>query len=409
MKKHLFPIRIIDLHPSIYIELEPAFKSKFFKIAISTFGSKSLLCKAIGVPRTNIDGWINRDSCPLATIQLIYLRKPVMNKHVPISEIEKNIIKLRGKTNPFGISRPKFPFSLTPELSSVIGHFLGDGGIKERDLTPIYCNIYPDAVSEVYINLEKVFGGVDYRLKKVNLINGTLTYLTFPTVLGMILTETFSLNPGKKSKNEELRIPEFILDAKDERVKIAFLRAIYDDEGSISIRRKGIRIEMANRLLVGDIRELLLDLGIPCGKLYQQVHRNSVEWYVDISSQKDLLLFRELIGSNIAEKQNQLSELSNSYRTPIVHVRMTGGLRNRLFSGLSNRDIGVSYISFSQWKRGIHGVPVNVLINILRLKGEKIDREEMKFHSRNSVKSYGHDSKTFIRLEKLVGLSRYVN
>lgn len=68
-------------------------------------------------------------------------------------------------------------------------------------------------------------------------------YLTLPTVLGIILTKCLHMSAGKKSKNQEIRIPQFIRESKDENILTNFLRAIYDDEGNVNTRSKLIRIE----------------------------------------------------------------------------------------------------------------------------------------------------------------------
>ena len=315
-------ISLLELPGHLYLEVENNFKKEFFSLVLSKTKTCSGLARLLHTPRSNIDSWIKSRGFPLWILKKIYFHYPEISKEFPISVFEKKINLLRGMTNLFGIKNPKLPIVLTPKLASVLGHFLGDGGIKKRDLTPIYCNIYADVIAVFLSDLSSAFGKVDYNIERRKLTSGELIYCTFPTALGLILVKNFGFYAGKKVKNVDLGAPEVILESSDDEIKSAFVRALFDDEGNVNFSPKEIRLQMSNEQIVVDLRDILMSLGISCNPISKFDNHGNPAWYFSISSQKDILLFKELVGSCIREKNDLLEKLLNSYQTPFAYARL---------------------------------------------------------------------------------------
>src|SRR3989338_1289767 len=399
MPKIIFPIHLLDLPSELYVELDASYKKVLLTFVLSKSRTRSGLSRLLGVPRSNIGNWFE-NAIPLGVLKALYQKIPELTLQFPPTLLEKKVTKLRGMTNHFGIANPRLPIMLTPKLASIIGHFLGDGGIKKRDITPMYCNIYAD-VGEVFLqDLNAVFGEVEYRKKTQD----RLYYLLFPTSLGLILVKSLGLHAGKKSKEKNLKVPNYVRDG-NQQILAAFLRAIYDDECNISVRNKGIRIEMANEQIVRDIREMLITIGISCNPIHEQRHRFSLEWCFSISSQKNLLLFQRLIGCEILEKRTLLQQLLDSYRTPVAFVSVVPSARKKIFYKLKHSDFNLPYNTFNQWRKGTRALPVGMFLQLLSKTGKRLKRSEVCFKNRNRGEVFNYKTLHFSKIEELCNLS----
>jgi intein/homing endonuclease len=101
----------------------------------------------------------------------------------------------------------------------------------------------------------------------------------------------------------------------DNEQKIVFLRALFDDEGCVSIKKYQIIIEMANKTLIENIKSLLLDMGIRSGKISKVVEIDYKNRYrISISGKGNLELFYRKINFINRDKRNKLYILLNSYK-----------------------------------------------------------------------------------------------
>lgn len=94
-------------------------------------------------------------------------------------------------------------------------------------------------------------------------------------------------------------------------IKKAYLRAVFDDEGSVS--KKGqIRLKMKYKSYVDDVRNLLLSLGIQCSNLIfersTKINGAGNCYYFLISGQSNFRLFQEKVGFNHPKKSAVLKK-----------------------------------------------------------------------------------------------------
>lgn len=382
-----FPIHLFSLPGDIYVLLDNAFRKKFFQQTAKLAGSRYQLAKMLNVSPSNIYYWA-KNFCPLYIINSIS-KKYGYTKLSWFKEekIEKHIINLRGKTQPFGIKRPKLPIKLTPKLACFLGHLFGDGGIKKRDLTPMYCNIYQELINE-FIDSSKVFGKLDYWKSKKNKDNG-LIYLILPTVLGAILVNNLKLYAGKKSKNKTLGAPSFIRDCRDKKIICSFLRAMFDDECHVNTGSKSIKIELANRILVKDLKVLLGRVGIRTSELKEQTHKYSKEWYVEIYNRFNFKVFAETIGfTTYCKKERLLDLLKNSKRESSPYIKLPDETRIFLFENMGKSIIEIKvefekllqkpfpYITINQWYNGKRPMPLPILNLLLNFSKRKLSLKD---------------------------------
>ena len=380
--KEIFPIHLFSMPDNIYVKLDDDFRKRFFQSSIKLAGNKRRLSNVLNIKYTTFLNWFSHSFCPLKMLKLISVtfenRDPIFSERM----IEKHVIELRGKTMPFGIKNPRLPIELNEQLAIFLGHLYGDGGIKKRDKDPLYCNIYAELIDE-FLNSLMVFGDVDYR-RSINEENGLIN-IRMPSVLGNILIHRFGFPAGKKSKIRNVRIPDFIKNAKDERIRIAFLRALYDDEGHVNLTSRTIKIEMANKELIEDINFLLKEIGFYPGKIVIQHHKHSKEWAFGIYNKFNFRLFEKKIGFTTLSKRKALHNLASQFtRNPNPYILLPKDTRKYIFEHVGENAMQVKsllekkikntipYMTVNQWYYGKRPIPLNVLQILLKFNNMKL-------------------------------------
>lgn len=170
-------------------------------------------------------------------------------------QIEKNIEELRktygGKAK--SIRNPKLPIKFSPTLCRIIGHVIGDGEIRQN-YSVHYTNQSKFLTRQFEQDVIKVFGDMkayEYYNKDDKTHN-----VVFPSIVGLILV-TFIGQMVRSSKHIPDKI--FHLDKQNKRL---FLRALFDDESSVSVSKHTIEFSMTNKIIVEDVREILREFDI---------------------------------------------------------------------------------------------------------------------------------------------------
>jgi hypothetical protein len=109
------------------------------------------------------------------------------------------------------------------EIASLIGHYYGDGSIITKKPQFKFCNFDKVSLNEVKLLVAKQFESTP--------INVTETTVTYSTIIGEILL-LFGAQRGSKLKLKN-DVPTWITNGSD-GVKSRFVRALFDDDGSVS-------------------------------------------------------------------------------------------------------------------------------------------------------------------------------
>lgn len=306
-------IHIWDL-PSekVYVKLEDKFRKEFFNLIYKKFKSWNKVGQYFNIKRgdtTLAINWRRGDvCCPLSKIFEIanFLR---ISKKV----IEKNIIEIKSKTrlNKRGgnsgkpIKNPKLPIKIDENLAEILGHICGDGTITRiqphKGINFNYINSEPTLIKEFQNLMKQVFGNITpnilVRDEKPHYTRPNYV-LQYPTIISLFVLSIFDY----KTK-EDMTLPSFIYNMSD-KTKCRFLRAIFDDEGTIN--DKSLVLGMKPQHIVQGIKDLLEDIGIKTTRIRKSKRGMHL---IEIGKEKYVKKFEELIGFKHPRKAKILGNI----------------------------------------------------------------------------------------------------
>ncbi len=214
-------------------------------------------------------------------------------------EIEKNIEYYTGlgKSNP--ILNPKLPLYLTPEMVSVIFHFMGDGHIGKTEEVSSYKQINKEGLNNFLKKLQNTFGDFNYPKKEFE--KGRLNV---PKIITEFYLDYFKL---PCTNTFEAYVPENIKKLKKEFL-LAGLISFIIDEGHVG---EVIIIYGKNKKLMEDIREIGIKCGYICHPLREKYAYGNFDVYrFSISSKDYKKLYKDIL------------ELSKSFPTCTLAQKM---------------------------------------------------------------------------------------
>ena len=304
-------IHIWDLPiEKIYVKLEDRFRGSLFKLAYEKYGSWNKLAKFFNIKRG--DTLLARDwNMGLCCIPFSIILDIGQDVGLSKEEIEKNIteIKYKRKLNKRGgssgkpIFNPKLPIKINEDFIEILGHICGDGNISrsnpKKGISFRYINSEKALIESFKDKVKKVFGNIEPNVQ----IRSGIGYrrenfcLQYPTIISLIVLSVFDCH-----SNDKKDLPNFIFELP-EKAKCYFLRALFDDEGTVSVEEKRICIGLKPKKIVKKIRDLLTSLKFNPGRIFfsGNIHK------INIDKRKDILLFRNLIGFKHPLKANKLN------------------------------------------------------------------------------------------------------
>ena len=298
----------------VYIKLEDKFRKNFFSLIHKKFKSWNKAGKFFGIKRADTTlaiNWKRGDvCCPLSKILEIANFLKISKK-----VIEKNIIEIKCKTqlnNRGGssgkpIKNPKLPIKIDENLVEILGHICGDGTITRvqphKGINFNYINSEPTLIKEFQNLMKQVFGDITpnilVRDKKPHYRRPNYV-LQYPTIISLFVLSIFDY----KTK-ENMTLPKFIF-KMSKKAKCRFLRAIFDDEGTIN--DKSIVLGMKPQHIIQGIKNLLEDIGIKTPKI-RKLNRGMHS--IEIRKGEYVKKFEELIGFKHPRKAKILGNIIN--------------------------------------------------------------------------------------------------
>jgi len=270
----------------------------------------------------------------------INLFKKLLNLN-KFDELEINASILEIKKRLCGKSiKLMLPIFASADLAELIGHTLGDGHISKAGRF-VYVNTSTELIDRVIFltktSLDRA-GYYDYRKRKDGSIG-----LYYPSAIGELLVICGGIK-GKKVE-QDFDIPEWIKQG-DNEIKGAFIRALFDDEGTVSSTR--IAINMAKldylaeslRKFFSSLIVLLNDLDVRPGRIVRCARRRNKNGTVSIGllfvicGFKELTSFYNNIGFIHSSKQEKLRNKINSFIQPNYHNGETRAIILNSISGL---------------------------------------------------------------------------
>lgn len=323
MKKYK-EIHIWDFPPTLtFVRLKKGFRMSFFKKLKEIVGSREGLLeyfnkssKKYGINRKYNSGhlsyWkigkkldrgkIKNINSPLwLLIEASKIISKNKNKKV-LREIEKNIEYYTGTGKSHPIINPKLPLYLTPEMVSVIFHFVGDGHIGRKRIVSSYRQMNKIGLNNFLKKLQNIFGDFDY--PKGEFKDGRLN-------IPKIITEFYKYYFKLPNTNTfEAYIPKNIKRLGKDFL-VAGLISFIIDEGHVG---EVITIYGKNKKLMEDIREIGIKCGYLCHPIREKYAHTKFDVYrFSISSRsynkfyEDILKLSKLFSTcNLAQKQEKL-------------------------------------------------------------------------------------------------------
>tara|TARA_Y100000310_G_C20691883_1_gene822835 strand:+ start:989 stop:1918 length:930 start_codon:yes stop_codon:yes gene_type:complete len=158
--------------------------------------------------------------------------------------------------------------SLSKELASIVGAFIADGHLKQRNLIRnsrpnshyelIFREGYKSTMDALVAWINKEF---DINVKSNKLDNHYYIYISNKIVF-RYFTEILNFKPGKKT--ETVRIPKILKKSSDE-IKKSVLKGVLMFDGSVSRKTGYIELYSKSRNLIIDVSELLKDICVGVG------------------------------------------------------------------------------------------------------------------------------------------------
>ena len=308
-------IHVWDLPAShIYIKFNEIFREEFFKLAHKKFGNFNLVGKYLNVKRpdtTIAKNWRHgTNCCPLDL--MIKLANEI---EMPLEELEKGIEEIRYKTN-IGkrggssgkpIKNPKLPVIVNEDFAEILGHICGDGTISrsnpKKGLFFNYINSESALIEYFQALIRKVFGNIEPNIITRN--GGSYTrenyVLQYPSIISLFILNVFDY---KTDVNMEL--PSFLFDM-GLNAKARFLRAMFDDESCVQVKRKKILFGLKPIKPVLDVIKLLNEFDIRTGKIHK--YTNRIYNKFEIADQNSIIKFKISIGFKHPEKIKKLNKI----------------------------------------------------------------------------------------------------
>jgi intein/homing endonuclease len=305
-----------DFPENIRIYLADEFRLKLFNKLKEICGSRYRLAKILKLHPMTVKEY---ELAKSSEGRDVFLSVSVLKKIIDIlkkyecssliAEIERHIEKIRMSGKGLIVNHPRLPIEESKELYSFVAHMIGDG-CASRGNVPYYCSTNRELINSFKKDLQ-VFGEfepVEY-IRKDKRGHETI-YLRFPTVISNIVQHMLKVKFTKPDK-----LPDCIFRAPEE-CKVAFVRAFFDDEGSVTCGR--IYFTQKSRNILEQLKLLLKSLNIETSKIYHKKKTNTHQFIILASSYEK---FYSLIKPHHNKKFKLLKELIEKRRSKPVPIK----------------------------------------------------------------------------------------
>lgn len=236
-------------------------------------------------------------------------------------KLESNIFLLKARGGGIPVINPKLPLEESPAFYRVVAHVIGDGFAGKRKI-PYYANTCKELREQFKKDLN-IFGKVKPYERKPN----TTPIIYFPKVVTDILSYILKINFTNPN-----HLPKQIFYASEE-CKSAFLRALFDDEGTMSTN---LAVSLSDLNIIKEIGRLIEDIGIKTNKITIKPNK---PWKANFSlsiKRKYLKEFKEKVGFSHSKKMRNL-ELAINTQDRVQRTRAPEEIKQKIIESLKNR------------------------------------------------------------------------
>lgn len=289
-----------DFPDNIYILIKMEIREEFFKNMYKKFGSQKDYAKFVGKSLDSIENYyrgpdINNSSRLRKLLPITLLKKSYHLLSKTLREkIENNTEIIRGTAGAY-IVNPKLPINESPKIYRIAAHLLADGSADNTHV-PYYCNSSEELREQFKKDLQ-IFGYVKVSEGRLN----PTPCVYFPKFIADILRHIL-----KVKFNHPQSLPHIVFKATEKRKK-EFLRAFFDDEGTVCVR---VAICLKNQNLIREVKLLVRSLGIQTSKIYKKTDklRGNITYAFSIIN-ADTKIYQQKIGFSHPTKNQKLIDL----------------------------------------------------------------------------------------------------
>lgn len=288
---------IWDFPDTVYVYLKDDFKNEFFNKMFEKCRGKRPYARFLNISQMAVKnyyrGYTRKNGVKhQQAIPISLFKKSTSLIDTELKEkIENSIFLLKAKNRGIPIINPKLPIKESQEFYRIVAHMIGDGCAAERKV-PYYANTRKE-LREQFRNDLNIFGELKSYERKL----ATVSIICFPKVVTDLLSHILEIKFSSPD-----HIPKQIFSAAKE-CKASFLRALFDDEGTISTN---LAISMSNLNLVKDIKLLIESLGIETNALTSKKNKFWKDNFAFTIKRKHFVEFRERVGFSHQEKIKNL-------------------------------------------------------------------------------------------------------
>ncbi len=259
------------------------------------------------------------------------------NQALPTSKIDFN----PEKSTRYPSNIPKLPEYLSCDFAQLLGYYLGDGNLKKSCI---------EATDKDKDNLEFYKKLVE----KIGLRSSIKTYDRQRLIIHSVYLASYFKQhfPELFSKSNQRDIPVIIQKSPSE-VVAAFIRGLFDAEGSITLESPSIKIVSTSKILIQKLQLLLLRFGII---------------------------------TNFQEELRKTHFAKKNYQTQVYELRITDRQSHVLFQSKINFSSKNKKAKLQQLmakiknrplRTNIHFLPINSLLRMLR-NTIRLDKKELR-------------------------------
>ena len=286
-----------DFPDTLFLLFSPEGNEYFFSKMYYAFGSQKSFAEYLGKWRQEVNKYHKQSQLNKGQRYPVYFPLNLFKKCVRFFDMERlhylesNISEIRANVG-LSIYSPKLPIIENSALYRIIAHILADG-FAGKGKTPYYANMSSTLRNQFKKDLE-IFG----KMKIYERIPNTTPIVCFPKTVSDILAHLFDVQFTHPN-----RVPESIFSASS-KCRSSFLRAIFDDEGSISV---GLTVTIHNYVIMRQIKRLLTMFDIKSSKVMIHINIEQTDKIYLQVLRKSFESFRKHIGFNHPEKAAKLN------------------------------------------------------------------------------------------------------
>lgn len=177
---------------------------------------------------------------------------------------DPRIVQLPPLEQPYHVNRgsgQKSPPSMTADLAEFVGFFMGNGSMHEKGVRLSVCDDDPDVLEHLRTLGGKLFGieaAIEPSEGCTTLYFNSVRLRRWMAAAGLDKTPPAD---GAAGKGWDARVPGAVLATNDRKVYAAFLRGLFEADGTITVGVPDVGNK--SRAFISDVKSMLLAMGYP--------------------------------------------------------------------------------------------------------------------------------------------------